>query len=89
MLAVLMATAGTIQTLRGGDNVDNRGRWTMGIHQLRLAKGPVLCENPVLPVLAGQHAYMLDPYMFAILGEKDPAFAADLGQPAARTQTTK
>lgn len=78
-VAVMLATAGTTQTMRNGDNVDNRGRWAMGVHQLRLARGPTLCENPVLPVLAGQHAYMLDPYMFAIIGENDPAFAADLG----------
>lgn len=41
---------------------------------------PILSENPLLPVLAGQRAYMLDPFFFRVLSEKNPSFATPLWQ---------
>lgn len=44
---------------------------------------PILAEDALIPVAAGQHAYMLDPYMFTLLRRGDPpmsdAFFRDLG----------
>ncbi len=37
--------------------------------------GPILAENPLLPILAGQRPYLLDPYMFRVLTERRPALA--------------
>ena len=38
---------------------------------------PILAENPILPVLAGQRAYVLDPWMLRMLRERIP----DYGEP--------
>ena len=38
---------------------------------------PLLAANPLLPILAGQRVYLLDPWMFAHIASKDPSF----GQP--------
>jgi len=38
---------------------------------------PILSENPVVPVLAEQQAYVLDPWMLRLLRQSDPG----LGEP--------
>jgi hypothetical protein len=39
---------------------------------------PILAENPLIPVLMGQKAYVADPYMFGVLRKQDPRFAEPL-----------
>ena len=39
---------------------------------------PVLAENPIIPILAGQSPYVLDPWMFTILQTQYPGFAQPL-----------
>ncbi|MGD0461457.1 MAG: hypothetical protein ABSB74_03110 [Tepidisphaeraceae bacterium] len=41
-------------------------------------RGPLLTENPVLPILAGNRPYMLDYVMFGVLDLKDPRFGQKL-----------
>ncbi|HUZ47843.1 MAG TPA: hypothetical protein VMW54_14500 [Terriglobia bacterium] len=36
---------------------------------------PILADNPLIPVLAGQAPYVLDPFMFRVLSLRDPHFA--------------
>jgi len=36
---------------------------------------PILADNPLLPILAGQRPYLLDPWMFTNISDKDPSFA--------------
>jgi hypothetical protein len=40
--------------------------------------GPLLSENPLLPILAGERPYLLDGFMFAGFASKRPEFAANL-----------
>ncbi len=77
-LAALLATAGTAQKLHGGDNVEQRTCLAGAAAQARQAGGKVLCENPAIPILAGQSAFMLDPFMFAVISQKRPDIGADL-----------
>ena len=35
-------------------------------------KGPMLAENPMLPILAGARPYMLDAFMLSVIDLKDP-----------------
>jgi hypothetical protein len=39
---------------------------------------PILAENPLIPVLLGQRAYVADPFMFGVLRKQDPSFAEPL-----------
>ena len=39
---------------------------------------PILSENPIIPVLAGQHPYVLDPWMVRLLRTRAPGFEAPL-----------
>jgi hypothetical protein len=36
---------------------------------------PILAENPLVPITAGQIAYVMDPFMFRVMREKDPSLA--------------
>jgi hypothetical protein len=42
------------------------------------ATGPLLSENPLLPVLAGERPYLLDGFMFAGFTAKDPDLASHM-----------
>jgi hypothetical protein len=37
--------------------------------------GPMLSENPLLPIVAGQRPYLLDAYMFRVLSARQPSVA--------------
>ena len=39
---------------------------------------PILAQNPLLPVVAGQRAYLLDPFLIRLLSERDPALVEPL-----------
>jgi len=41
---------------------------------------PILSENPVIPVLAGQQPYVLDPWMLRLLRNGNPYFGEPLLQ---------
>jgi hypothetical protein len=45
------------------------------LRRLEPVRGPVLAEDPLLPVLMHQETYMLDPFMFGVLRKKDPNYA--------------
>ncbi|MGH2403788.1 MAG: hypothetical protein ACRDGN_04910 [bacterium] len=40
--------------------------------------GPILSEDPLVPILAGQRPYVLDSFVFRILSHRDPSFARPL-----------
>jgi hypothetical protein len=42
------------------------------------ANGPTLSENPVIPTLAGQYPYVLDPWMVQLLQKRSAGFAEPL-----------
>jgi hypothetical protein len=42
------------------------------------ASGPILSENPVIPALAGQYPYVLDPWMVQLLQKRRVGFAEPL-----------
>jgi hypothetical protein len=42
------------------------------------SRGPLLAENPWIPLFLGERPFMLDAFNFRILAARDPAIAADL-----------
>ncbi len=47
---------------------------------------PILAENPLVPLAAGQRPYLLDSYMFRILDAADPSFGTPLREALARQE---
>lgn len=48
--------------------------------------GPILAENPIIPVLAGQQPYVLDPWMVQLLRTHHPGFQQPLLERVRRQQ---
>ncbi len=76
-LAVLAAAIPTIRFLRGEDLKAAPHRFENAIAFIGETRQPILAENPAIPVLAGQRAYVLDPYMLAMVRQIRP----DYGDP--------
>ncbi|HEX9052504.1 MAG TPA: hypothetical protein VF841_18400, partial [Anaeromyxobacter sp.] len=49
-----------------------------------LPRGPVLSEDPTVPLLAGARPVVLDPWMLRVAAERDPAIATRLAAELAR-----
>lgn len=47
------------------------------LQRFNQSERPVLCENALLPVLAGQRPYLLNPFVFRIVIQKNPKIAKD------------
>jgi hypothetical protein len=60
------------------DRMPRRFLFNRALELIGNAQGPILAEHPLLPILAGQHPYLLDPFLFRILSEHDPSFAEPL-----------
>ncbi len=63
---------------RRADIVPERQRFAMTLRALSPHPGLILSENPLLPILAHQEPYLLDPFMFRAIMERDPSFADPL-----------
>jgi hypothetical protein len=58
---------------------DERGQMEMAIADTQrfYVNGPILSEDPLLPMLDGKRPYMLDPFMFRAVRKRDPDFAGE------------
>lgn len=57
------------------DGFQRRNAWTKELQLIAQDRRPILAENPLLPILAGQRPYVIDPFMFRVLRQRDPSFA--------------
>jgi hypothetical protein len=63
---------------RRADSVPERQRFAWTLRALGPHPGLILSENPLLPILAHQEPYLLDPFMFRAIAKRDPSFAEPL-----------
>jgi hypothetical protein len=76
-LAIMLAAVPLFHKLMVWDRRFQPHRFERAIALIPDTHKPILAENPVLPVLAGQRAYVLDPWMLRMLRERIP----DYGEP--------
>ncbi len=76
-LAIMLAAVPLLHKLMVWDRRFQPHRFERAIALIPDTHKPILAENPVLPVLAGQRAYVLDPWMLRMLRERIP----DYGEP--------
>jgi hypothetical protein len=85
-LATLLAAIPVIHLLQAEDRVYPPRRFERAIALIGPTQKPILGENPLLPALAGQRPYVMDPFMFRVVRQHAPHFAdtlfADLRQQA-------
>lgn len=57
---------------------DTRAAERIAVEAIRRSAGPVLSESPLWPVLAGQRAYVLDPFALRVVAQARPDVLHDL-----------
>ena len=76
-LAIMLATVPLFHKLMVWDRRFQPHRFERAIALIGDTHKPIVAENPILPVLAGERAYVLDPWMLRMLRERIP----DYGKP--------
>lgn len=77
-LATLLAAVPLLHKLRIEDRMVRAHRFERVIALIGDTHKPILTENPVLPVLAGQRPYVIDPWMLRLLQTRQPSFGEPL-----------
>jgi hypothetical protein len=77
-LAVLVAAVPLVGIFKNGDRRFHPHRFQKALAAVGHTGKPILSENPVIPVLAGQQPYVLDAWMLRLLRESQPDFGEPL-----------
>jgi hypothetical protein len=77
-LATLLAAIPVVHLLQAEDRIYPPRRFERAIALIGHAQKPILGENPLLPVLAGQRPYVMDPFMFRVVRQHIPNLADTL-----------
>ena len=77
-LATLLASVAVVHTFQAEDRAYPAHRFERAIALIGDTKKPILAENPLLPVLAGQRPYVMDPFMVRVVWDKIPNFGDPL-----------
>ncbi len=78
-ICALMAFFPAARNLRHGvDTIPRRQEFRTVLQAVGNNPKPILAENPLIPVLAGQTPYVLDPFMLRAFNSRDPRFAEPL-----------
>jgi hypothetical protein len=77
LLLVLAAAAACWRQVREIRQSNQRGQVAAALADVKSlgGTGPILAENPMVPMLVGQQPYLLDPFMFRDLRAKIPGYA--------------
>ncbi len=75
---MLMAALPLLRRFKNGDRRFHDHRFQQALAAVGDTSKPILSENPVIPVLAGQQPYVLDPWMLRLLRENKPNFGEPL-----------
>ncbi|MCA1584647.1 MAG: hypothetical protein LC791_07715 [Acidobacteria bacterium] len=78
--ATLVACLPLWRELRGFDTQSLRAEFEDAMKLVGPTRGTILAESPMLPILAGQRPYVLDPFIFRLAREDNPSFADPLWQ---------
>lgn len=77
-LATLLAVIPVVHSLQAEDRIYSPHRFERAIALVGRTPKPLLAENPILPALAGQRPYVMDPFMFRVVRQHVPHFADTL-----------
>jgi hypothetical protein len=77
-VAALAACLSLASGLVNAKTEQRRGLFADALKYIPDRSRPILAQNPLLPVAAGQRAYLLDPFLIRVIAERDPAFGEPL-----------
>ena len=79
-ICILLSWTLPQRILRQGEAHSGRAAAVQVVREASSTGLPVLCESPLLPILAGTRPYMLDPFMFRLISRKSPEVAERMRQ---------
>lgn len=74
IVALLAVFPATRNFRHGADTFSRQQEFQTVLRIVGRDPKPILSDNPLIPVLAGQSPYVLDPFMFRVLDARDPRF---------------
>ncbi len=77
-LVILATAVPLLRKFKNGDRRFHPHRFEKVVALVGATHGPILAENPVIPLLAGQQAYVADPWMLRLLRHRIPGFGEPL-----------
>jgi hypothetical protein len=78
LVAVLAAGLSLGSGLVNAASEQRRGRFADVLKLIPDTSRPILAQNPLLPVVAGQRAYLLDPFLIRVMAERHAALVEPL-----------
>lgn len=78
VVAALAASLSLGSGLANAASEQRRGRFADALKLIPDKSRPILAQNPLLPVVAGQRAYLLDPFLIRVIAERHPALVEPL-----------
>lgn len=78
LVAALAASLSLVSGLANARAEQRRGRIAEALRLIPDTSRPILAQNPLVPVVAGQRPYLLDPFMIRVNVQRDPAFGEPL-----------
>jgi len=77
-LIIVVSAVPLLRKFKNGDRRFHQRRFQKVVALIADKHKPILAENPVIPLLAGQEAYVLDPWMLRLLRTRIPGFGEPL-----------
>lgn len=78
VVAALAATLSLVSGLANARTEARRGRFAEALRLIPDTSRPILAQNPLVPVAAGQRPYLLDPFLIRVHVDRDPSFGEPL-----------
>lgn len=80
VVAALAASLSLVSGLANAGSEQRRGRIADTLALIPDKSRPILAQNPLVPVAAGQRAYIIDPFLLRLNVQRDPSFGDPLWQ---------
>jgi hypothetical protein len=74
----LVALVSFIPVYRDVDSTPRRDQYQGIVDTIGPTNRPILADNPLVPIIAGQQPYVTDAFMLRVIGEKQPSFREPL-----------
>jgi hypothetical protein len=78
MVAALAGSLSLVSGLVNARSEQHRGTVAETLALIPDPSRPILAQNPLVPVAAGQRPFLIDPFMIRLQSERDPSFADPL-----------
>lgn len=78
VVAALAASLSLVSGLMNAGTEQRRGRLAEALALIADTSRPILAQNALVPIAAGQRPFVIDPFLLRLNTERDPAFGAPL-----------